>query len=174
MKAVVCDVPTSADQISIALDLGILRFVEGAPLVDSRGLLGSSSGRSLLVSAMARHVAEFGAGVVVGGVANSGSVLGVLLADQLGLDFVNVLVDGPRARGLHRQLEPEHDFAGRSIVLVDNWISSGTSILEAARLVATRQGHVAGVLSISASPKFLIERFPLPVHVGIPLVCLTK
>ena len=166
-------VPTTA-LVAKANALGLLRFVDGSPLLDSRGLLGAAEGRALMVDLLAPHIQERGSDVVLGGVANSGSVLGVLLAERLTLDFVNVLVDGPRKRGLRRQLEPEHPLEGRDVVLVDNWVSSGASLLEAARLIRSANGAVAGALTVSASSKFATESFPIPVHLGIPLMWLIK
>lgn len=167
-----CPMPPDPHLLRRVVGLGLLRAVDGQPLVDSRGLLGTAEGRWVMAAALAQHLDELPDDVAIGGVANSGSIVGLLLADRLDLDYVNVLVDGPRSKGLRRTLEPEDGLLGRPVVLVDNWIATGSSLLEAARLVEDRGGFVVGVFTISASLAFNGGGFPLPVHEAFPLAGL--
>lgn len=167
-----CRVGVSQAIVDEGLRLGILRHVDGEPLIDSRGLLGTGAGRTLIIRALSRHVREFDSGIVIAGVANSGSILGALLADRLGLAFVNILVDGPRSRGLHRQLEPDHALSGHPVLLVDNWIASGNSFRDAARLITDAGGDLVGAVTVSASTTFVPGNLPFDLHVGIPLTSL--
>lgn len=169
-----CSLADSKPILEESLRLGILRQVEGDPLVDSRGLLGTPVGRSLIVRSLARHALEYDSDVAIAGVANSGSILAAILADRLNRSFINLLVDGPRKRGLSRQVEPENIVAGQPMLLVDNWITTGSSLQSAARLVVDAGGTVVGAVVVSAKQGFLPESLPFPLHVGIPLAGLLE
>lgn len=168
--------------MSTALDYGILKKqrVNGSEktVVDARGCGTKPVVRNLIEEGLAANFYEIkDNGNMFGGVANSGTVWAALLGTRLCLDFCNVLIDGPRKTGLCRQIEPD-TVMGRQIVLVDNWVGSGRSLLQGARIVARHGAEVAGAIVISAPTDFVSFSTPefgdLPLRVLWPMDLLEE
>ncbi|MCK5927780.1 MAG: phosphoribosyltransferase [Nocardioides sp.] len=127
-----------------------LLTVDGGDLVvDTRGL-GTRPAVEALVSATIASNATDAEVSLLAGVANSGTVWASLAARAAGLPHCNVLVDGPRAKGLGRRVEPD-DIAGHTVALVDNWVSSGSSLRTARRVVESLGATVRLAIVISAA-----------------------
>lgn len=154
---------------SRAIDLGLIRFAPpGRPfpgrggnpkpyVVDTRGA-GSNVGlRDLIVDQMRAARAAFPDHDVVAGIAKSGTIWAAWLAWAEGLPFANVLLDGPRASGLQREVEG--DVRGRRVLLIDNWARSGRSLREGIDVVDRAGGRAIGVLTVVRDQ---------PVDLGIP------
>lgn len=147
-----------------AVLLGLLRFApagdvfpgrRGAPgvpvLADVRGSLSNMPLRNLIVDELAAILATaFPSAEVVAGVAKAGICWAAMLADRTGLPAAVVNLDGPRGSGLQREVEG--DVAGRRVVLVDNLIAFGGSLLQAAKIAGSVGGNVIGAMTIIADP----------------------
>ena len=133
---------------------GILRIsartVDGADVVvDTRGLGTRPHLEALVAATIAVNAVSAGA-TLLGGVANSGTVWAACAARAAGLPHCNVLVDGPRAKGLGRQVEPDN-IVGQRVVLIDNWLSTGGSLRTARLIVESLGATVCGAVVVSAA-----------------------
>jgi orotate phosphoribosyltransferase len=159
--------PIGRELAGALADAGILRqslrTVDGAGfVVDTRGLGTRPHLEALVAATIAVNAVSVGA-TLLGGVANSGTVWAASAARAAGLQHCNVLVDGPRAKGLGRQVEPD-DIAGRRLVLVDNWLSTGGSLRTARRIVESLGASVCGAVVVSAATDvWELDGFPVAV-----------
>lgn len=165
MMSRACTVDPDAAVVSALVALGLVKPSPTGPVVDARGALGDRTMRQLIVSELVRHAREV-APDVVGGIANSGSAWGLLVADSLGVPFVNVL-EAPREKGLARQLEPSDTCGGRHVLLIDNWSMSGASV-ESAVGVVLRHG-ASGATALMVSAPETLPRVSVPMHVALPI-----
>jgi orotate phosphoribosyltransferase len=115
--------------------------------VDSRGAGAIPRLRALILAALRERLAEVPAPQAIAGLAKSGMTWGAWLSLQTGLPYATVLLDGPRSAGLQREVEG--DIRGLRTVLVDNWVSSGASLLQAATIVVRNGGEIAGALVVA-------------------------
>ena len=113
-------------------------------LIDARGAGVKLTLRKAIIEAMCERLSNFNSFDVVGGVAKSGTMWGAWLSWTCELPFANVLLDGPRASGLQREVEGE--VAGKRVLLIDNWIRSGSSIRKGQDAIQRAGGTVEGVL----------------------------
>lgn len=126
------------------------RAVDGADVVvDTRGLGTSPHLEALITAIIATNAVAVGA-TILGGVANSGTAWAASAARAAGLPHCNVLVDGPRSKGLGRHVEPD-TITGHRLVLIDNWMSTGSSIRTARRIVESLDATVVAAIVISAA-----------------------
>lgn len=151
--------------ISNVLRLGLLRFPEEGKtfpgrhgnakqyLIDTRGAGTKVDLRSAIVKRLQMRLAEIRTATksvdVIAGLSKSGTIWGAWLAWQEGLPFANVLSE-PRSAGLQRQVEG--DVQSRSVVLVDNWSRTGTSVNTACSAVSSCGGSVVAILTIVSHP----------------------
>lgn len=115
-------------------------------LMDVRGASSNVPLRGVLLGALANELSRFPLDAVIGGVSRGGYVFGSMLAVVAGRPFAGVLPDGHRASGLQRAVEGM--VVNRRVVLVDNVVTCGGSLLEAAGHVAAVGGTVVGGLVI--------------------------
>lgn len=143
----------------LAVRLGILRIApksgefpgrRGGPgkpyLVDSRGAGSSVRLRNVILTALAHRLLPFERIDIIAGLAKSGMTWAAWLAQSAGLPYATILIDGPRSAGLQREVEG--DISGHRVVLVDNWISSGQSIRDAAAVAIRNGGEVVGAIAV--------------------------
>ncbi len=162
------------DLIPRALNLGIFRRrrINGATktVVDARGSGIKPELHELIVDGLEMNIAELG-GNLLAGVANSGTQWAAVAGYTLRRGFCTVLVDGPRTSGIRREVEPD-DIAGRSAVLVDNWLRTGTSLDRAAEILMRHDANVVGIVVISAPTDYVSLTSPhlhrCPVNVMWP------
>jgi orotate phosphoribosyltransferase len=130
------------------------RAVDGAEVVvDTRGLGTRPHLEALIAATIATNAVDAGA-TLLGGVANSGTAWAASAARAAGLPHCNVLVDGPRTKGLGRHVEPD-DIAGHRMVLIDNWLSTGGSLRTARRIVESLGATVCGAIVVSAATEVI-------------------
>jgi len=157
-------------QLAEVLRLGLLRFPNndaGFPgrhgntkqyLIDTRGAGTNIPLRTAIVNRLQARMNEArknsGAIDVIAGLSKSGTVWGAWLAWHEQLPFANVLPE-PRMAGLQRQVEGEIE--SKSVMLVDNWIRTGTSIAVACSAIRKAGGNVSGVLAIVAHPSVVMS-----------------
>ncbi|MCB1088041.1 MAG: hypothetical protein KDM63_13405 [Verrucomicrobiae bacterium] len=166
--------PTNA---RAAVRLGLLRFPpngtgfpgrKGRPpkpyVVDARGAGALPGLRRLIVDALKHRISNFGGIEAVAGLATSGMIWGALVAEACGLPYATIRLDGPRPSGLRREIEGE--IRGLRTILVDNWIRSGESLVQAALIARREEVDVAGTLVISGR---IPEDFALPILTAFPL-----
>ena len=168
------------DRIPQALELGILlrRRIDGVikTVVDSRGSGTKPALHALIVYCLDMSFAVLG-GDSIASVAHGGSSWAAVAGYSSGRSFCNVLVDGPRGSGIRREVEPD-DIAGRSAVLVDNWLRTGASLERAAGILKRHGTHVVGVVVISAPTDYVSITSPhlhrCPVRVMWPMDMLLR
>ncbi len=144
-----------------AVALGILRVAQpmgarfpgrnGAPgvpyIADIRGALAELELRRLIVAGLVRSFQrDFSMADMVVGVAKAGISWGTLLAWELGLPAAIVHLDGPRKSGLQRQIEGSVD--GRRVLMIDNLTRTQSSLIDAARIIESDRGVIAGAMTI--------------------------
>lgn len=110
-------------------------------VINTRGAGALLELRGLIVTALSATALEAPAFDTVGGVAKAGTAWGAWLAWAMDKPFANILLDGPRASGLRREVEG--DVAGRRVLIVDNWARSGASLRAAATVVERAGGITA-------------------------------
>lgn len=161
----------------LAVRLGILRIApnggefpgrKGGPgrryLVDSRGAGSNVRLRNVIVAALAEKFLPLDGITTIVGLAKSGMTWGAWLAQSTGLPYATVLLDGPRAGGLQREIEG--DVHGRRTALVDNWVSSGDSLQQAASVVERHGGQVTAAVAVSGR---VDSNLPFPVLLAFQL-----
>ncbi|QXF84280.1 hypothetical protein HBA53_24535 (plasmid) [Rhodococcus pyridinivorans] len=146
--------PIGRELATALANAGILkkspRAVDGAEVVvDTRGLGTRPHLEALIAATIATNAVAIGA-TLLAGVANSGTAWATSAARAAGLPHCNVLVDGPRSKGLGRQVEPD-EISGHRLVLIDNWLSTGDSLRTARRIVESLGATVAAAVVISAA-----------------------
>jgi orotate phosphoribosyltransferase len=119
-------------------------------VINTRGAGTGLELRTLVVAELERCAAGGPAFDTIGGVAKAGTSWGAWLAWVMDKPFANVLLDGPRASGLQREVEG--DIAGRRVLVVDNWTRSGDSLRAAATVIERAGGVCVGALTIVRHP----------------------
>ena len=128
-------------------------------IIDVRGAASNLPLRGILLGALGDGLSNFSQSAVVGGVSRGGLVFGSMLALVVSRGFVAVLPDGPRASGLCRAVEGV--VLGRKVVLFDNIVGSGRSLLDAAGHVAAAGGAVVGAMVVGCYG--VVPALPFPV-----------
>lgn len=114
---------------------------------DNRVTLSDPAVRSLIAGGLATLASEnFPRAEVVAGTATAGIAHAALAADRLGRPMVYVR-SKPKDHGKGNQIEGRLA-PGSSVVMVEDLISTGGSVLDAAAAVEREGGHVLGVLAI--------------------------
>jgi orotate phosphoribosyltransferase len=132
-------------------------------LVDSRGTGTNLRLRTIVIDALADALFKLPKCDVVGGVANSGTQWASTVAYKLNMPFCNVLKE-PRKSGMKRQIEGSIE--GKRIVLVDDWMNTGGSILNAVEIVKSHGGIPVGLLLI-AGDETVQHKFEIPYAFAI-------
>jgi len=118
---------------------------------DNRMFLFHSETRRTIARGLAAMVEREGIGPeVVAGTATAGIPHGALLADLLSLPFIYVR-DKPKAHGLRNRIEgldAESDLEGRTVVVIEDLISTGGSSARAVEAVREAAGRCDWCLSI--------------------------
>ncbi|HEX5554274.1 MAG TPA: phosphoribosyltransferase family protein, partial [Chitinophagaceae bacterium] len=115
-------------------------------LVNSRGSGTNLSLRKMVINALTEGLFSLPECDVIGGVANSGTQWAAILSYKLNMPFANILKE-PRKSGMRRQVEG--DIQGKKVVLVDDWMNTGGSILTAIDTVKSHGGIPVGLLLIA-------------------------
>ena len=104
--------------------------------------------RELIVDQIERQSACFPNAEVIGGISKSGTTWGAWLAWKRRMPFANVLLDGPRASGLQREVEG--DIREKRLILIDNWVRKGETVRKAIQICQRNGGNVVGVIAIAS------------------------
>lgn len=113
---------------------------------DNRIILSHPAIRKEVRNALVEASAQYGDIDGIAGVATAGIPHGAMLADQLDLPFIYIR---GKAKGHGRQNRIEGELiAGGNYLLIEDLISTGGSVLEAANALSEAGGKVAGVLAI--------------------------
>ncbi|AXE38979.1 orotate phosphoribosyltransferase [Acidipropionibacterium virtanenii] len=146
---------------------------------DNRVTLSDPDTRSLIASGLATLVSENFPDVrAVAGTATAGIAHAALAADRLSKPMVYVR-SKPKDHGKGNQIEGRLA-EGASVVMVEDLISTGGSVLDAAAAVQREGGHVLGVLAIfsyelekghqafeeAGLPLFTLSNYPTLVEVA--------
>lgn len=115
-------------------------------LVDSRGSGTNLTLRRMIINALTEGLFTLPECGVIGGVANSGTQWAGILSHKFNMPFANILKE-PRKSGMKRQVEG--DIYGKKVVLVDDWMDTGGSILTAVETVKAHGGIPVGILLIA-------------------------
>lgn len=114
---------------------------------DNRKTIGFPTVRTHIADGLAQLISEhFPAATVIAGVATAGIPHAALVADRLGLPM-NYVRPKPKDHGTGRQVEGQLE-PGDRVVLVDDLISTGGSVLQAAQAVREAGAEVLGVAAI--------------------------
>jgi orotate phosphoribosyltransferase len=113
---------------------------------DNRVALSYPAVRSFLKQCLSERSRDFAEFDVVAGVATAGIPLGALLADALGLPFVYVRASA-KDHGRRNLIEGELR-AGSRVLMIENLISTGGSVLKTVDAVRDAGSDVVGVLAI--------------------------
>ena len=132
-------------------------------LVDSRGSGTNLTLRRMIVNALTEGLFTLPECDVIGGVANSGTQWAAILSYKLNMPFANILKE-PRKSGLKRQVEG--DINGKKVVLVDDWMNTGGSIITAVETVKAHGGIPVGLLLI-AGEEAAQHNFEIPYAFAI-------
>jgi len=136
----------------IALDIGAIKLSTEKPFTwasgyrmpvynDNRLLLGNADHRQLVAQAMENQAKKLGLRVdVVAGTATAGIPPATTLANLLGTPLIYVR-SAPKAHGLQNQIEGVLR-KGQSVVVVEDLVSTGGSVLKAVEAIRTAGGHV--------------------------------
>ena len=151
---------------------------------DNRITLSDPRTRGLIAEGLATLVTENFAHVdVVAGTATAGIAHAALAADRLGTSMAYVR-SAPKDHGKGNQIEGRIE-PGSSVVMVEDLISTGGSVIEAAKAVERAGSTVVGVLAIfsyelerghqafvqTGWPLFTLSNYPTPVsytHLTLP------
>lgn len=114
---------------------------------DNRQTIGYPKVRKTIAQGLATLIKEkFPDVEVIGGVATAGIPHAALVADLLDLPMIYVRAQ-PKDHGAKKQLEG-YDVTGKKVVLIDDLISTGGSVLGAAKAVNAEGGKMIGVAAI--------------------------
>lgn len=114
---------------------------------DNRKTVGYPDVRKIIAEGLANLIKEKFTNVeVIGGVATAGISHATLVADILNLPMIYVR-SKPKDHGSKQQLEG-YDVSDKNVVLIDDLISTGVSVLDAVDAVKMVNGNVVGVFSI--------------------------
>jgi orotate phosphoribosyltransferase len=89
---------------------------------------------------------KFPAPDAIAGVATGGIAIGALVAQEMGLPFIYVRSE-PKKHGMTNQIEGEIE-AGKSVVVIEDLISTGNSSLKAVEALREKECVVKGLVSI--------------------------
>lgn len=131
-------------------------------IMDVRGAASNLALRGILLGALADGLSCFPLNSVVGGIKSGGLVLGAMLALVVSREFVTVLPEGPRASGLQRAVEGS--VLHRDVVLFDNVVSTGKSLVDASSHVAGAGGKAVGALVVGS--------YDAPPELPFPIISL--
>jgi orotate phosphoribosyltransferase len=112
---------------------------------DNRQLLGDPVLRGRIADALAQAAAPFKPSLVAG-TSTAGIPWGALVADRMGLPFAYVRPE-PKKHGMGRQVEGP-SAKGRSVVLIEDLISTGGSSLKCVEALRAEGAEVAAVLAL--------------------------
>ncbi len=114
---------------------------------DNRKVLSFPAIRDFIKSEMCDVVLKsYNSTDIIAGVATAGIPWGAMVADQLKLPFIYVRPK-PKEHGLGNQIEGFYE-AGKSVVLVEDLISTGKSGLQVAEVLRSAGLQVKGLVSI--------------------------
>ena len=114
---------------------------------DNRQTIGHPAVRRLIATALVELVEEqYLKADIIGGVATAGIPHAAWVADEMDKPMIYVR-SKPKDHGAGKQIEGA-DVVGRKVVLIDDLISTGGSVLGAVEAVRQAGGEVLGVLSI--------------------------
>lgn len=118
---------------------------------DNRMFLFFPENRSLIVDGFRQLIDEEDISVdIVAGTSTAGIPHGVSLANSLGSPFIYIR-DKPKGHGLRNQIEgidADSDLAGRSVIVIEDLISTGGSSARAVQAVRDANGDANHCLSI--------------------------
>ena len=114
---------------------------------DNRIVLSYPPIRNFVRETMAKHIEQqYGKPDVIAGVATGAIGIGVLVAEYLGLPFVYVRPEA-KEHGRKNQIEG-HIEKGRSVVVIEDLISTGKSSLNAVKALEEIGANVKGMVAI--------------------------
>ncbi len=114
---------------------------------DNRIILSYPTIRNYVREAMAKQVEQlYGKPDVIAGVATGAIGIGILVAEVLGLPFVYVRPE-PKSHGRKNQIEG-HLEAGKTVVVIEDLISTGKSSLNAVQALREAGADVKGMIAI--------------------------
>ncbi|MGX7108700.1 orotate phosphoribosyltransferase [Facklamia miroungae] len=133
---------------------------------DNRLIISHPASRKLLIDAMVQAVKENFADVeVIAGTATAGIPHAAFLAQELDLPMIYVR-SSPKGHGMHNQIEGRLK-PGEKVLMIEDLISTGGSVIKAAHAVQNAGGQVIGALAIfnylleAGRQNFAKETFPL-------------
>lgn len=114
---------------------------------DNRITLSFPEIREFLKNEFATNIVEkFGKPDYIAGVATGAIGIGLLVAEALDLPFVYVRPE-PKKHGRQNQIEGQFE-AGKSVVVVEDLISTGKSSLQAVEALRAADAHILGMAAI--------------------------
>ncbi|WP_350287804.1 orotate phosphoribosyltransferase [uncultured Croceitalea sp.] len=114
---------------------------------DNRIILSYPVIRNYIREEMAKQVEQlYGKPDIIAGVATGAIGIGILVAEALGLPFIYVRPE-PKSHGRKNQIEG-HIEAGKSVVVIEDLISTGKSSLNAVNALKEVGADVKGMLAI--------------------------
>lgn len=133
---------------------------------DNRIVLSYPPIRNYIRSTIANHIENtFGKPDVIAGVATGAIGIGVLVAEYLGLPFIYVRPEA-KEHGRKNQIEGSIE-PGRTVVVIEDLISTGKSSLNAVKALRDAQVNIKGMVAIfsygfeTASTNFEAEKVSL-------------
>lgn len=153
------DLAINANKIAIGLlEIGAVKLQPKNPFTwasgikspiytDNRQTIGYPQVRKMIALSLAALIkAKFPDVEVIGGVATAGIPHAAIVAEILALPMIYVRAQ-PKDHGAKKQLEG-YDVTGKKVVLIDDLISTGGSVLGAAQAVKLAGGNMLGVAAI--------------------------
>ena len=114
---------------------------------DNRLALSYPKVRDFLAENLAQQVEKlYGTDITIAGVATGAIGIGMLVAEKLNLPFIYVRPE-PKKHGRQNQIEG-HAPEGKSIVVIEDLISTGKSSLNAVAAIKEQQYEVLGMLAL--------------------------
>jgi orotate phosphoribosyltransferase len=115
-------------------------------LIDSRGAGTDIPLRNMVVEGLRVRLQDMPQFDVIGGISKAGTIWAAWLAWVEQRPYATVILDPPRQSGLQRAVEGE--VAGKRVLLIDNWVRSGASVVKAIDVVTQAGGVAVGALAI--------------------------
>jgi len=87
---------------------------------------------------------------IIAGMATAGIPYGILLANKLNLPFIYIR-EAPRKHGLKNQIEgmdAKQDFKGSQVVIIEELVSTGSSVINAIQAIRNANGIINSCLSV--------------------------
>ena len=141
-----------------AIDAGLLVFPPGGSsfparqnrplpfLIDSRGAGTNLALRKLIVDELTAKLSNVTDFDVIAAIAKAGTIWAAWLAWVANSPYATVHIGGPRSSGLQRAVEG--DINCKRVLLIDNWIRSGASMVKAVDVVTQAGATPIGALTI--------------------------